>query len=97
MGELWDIIFGVKIEKKFDLEHILPCSVADYLDSRGKSPDNYRMVGVHYSGKDNEGFQKAVPEGTEAVVEYRSSITTIPSFLFVDVCFDRYGVALIPK
>ena len=97
MGELWDILFGVTIEKKFDLERILPVSVEDYVRSKGRGVNDFYMKCVHYFGTDKDGFQKAVPQNAEVVVGYRSSITLLPGFILTDVCFNRYEIALILK
>ena len=97
MGELWDILFGIKIEYMLNPEKILPMSAENYVCSAGKTLDGFYIQGVHYFGRDKDGFRKVVPREAEVVVEYRSSIITVPGFLFVDFYFDRYGVALVPR
>lgn len=97
----WDLFHRAgSLESKFDSKLILAMSATEYLASKKyeeKKLSDYFVYGVHYLGTDKDGFLRAVPRDAEVVVEYQSSVIVFPSFLFVDVCFDRYGVALIPR
>lgn len=59
---------GIKVEIEFPTEKILTISAADYCESAGRKLSDYKIVGVWSEW--HNGFQKAIPTGTEVVVGF---------------------------
>ncbi len=63
--------------KPFPTSRILTVSADSYMQSTGKAPTEYKMVGVHYLGRTDrpvESLAQHVPTEAEVVVDYTLNI-----------------------
>ncbi|MEA3329697.1 MAG: hypothetical protein U9Q06_03055 [Nanoarchaeota archaeon] len=92
---------AIKVDKIFG-----DISFSDYCESVGKSVEEYKLIGMHKSGKLNlasgrispaEQFARSVPDGVEAVVKY--DIRLGEEFEEGKSCgiYIAQGIALIPR
>jgi hypothetical protein len=86
--------------QEITLDKILNVNARDYVESRGRTLDQYEMIGIHTSEPEVEDFIKLVPHGAEVVTNYRHVIAGVgPASMYGSKTFvhHQYGIALIPR
>jgi len=76
---------AAKAETEFPEEKVLTISAAEYCESVGGKLSNYNMIGVHGGAWD--GFNKAIPAGTEVVV----------GFMRTEIGYDGTALIQLPR
>ncbi len=85
-------------EDNFPLEKILNVNIRDYVESKGRTLEQYDLQGVHTSKARIKKFAELVPKDAEVVVNYQHQFFGAGSGSYT-VYFQHYqsGIALIPK
>ncbi len=82
--------------KKMKLEEMLTITATEYCAMKGTRPENYSAVGIRFKSDDTDCDCVDVPDGTEAVVDYKHELVRIRG---IGACALQvgHGTALIPK